>query len=146
MKISQKLISGILGMVTLAGTIGAISANQQLKIAKYLAQQEAEEVAGLLGYFVSHELQHQEMRSRDEMLAQLQENVEALHKQRQRDLEIVDRNKIILADVAVKDIGTRLDHDRNNEVGKTIHDGIPRTYIETRACFQTITTREWRRS
>ena len=63
MKISQKLISGILGMAILSGTIGAISANQQMNIAKYLAQQEAEEVAGLLGYFVSHELESQKMRS-----------------------------------------------------------------------------------
>ncbi|MHC5777382.1 sensor histidine kinase [Nostoc sp.] len=131
MKISQKLISGILGMVTLSATIGAISANQQLKMARYLAIQEAEEVAGLLGYFVSHELQYHEMRSREELLAHLQEYVQALHKQRQRDLEIVDRNKIILADVVTEDIGTRLDRDRNNEVGKTIHDGIPRTYVET---------------
>ncbi|MEH2062882.1 MAG: ATP-binding protein [Nostoc sp.] len=125
MKISQKLISGILGMATLSASIGAISAHQQLNIAKYLAQKEAEEVAGLLGYFVSHELENHQMRSH------LQEHVESLHKQRQRDLEIVDRDKIILADVVPEDIGTRLDHDRNNEVGKTIHDGIPRTYIES---------------
>ncbi|MEH2202502.1 MAG: ATP-binding protein [Nostoc sp.] len=130
MKISQKLILGILGMATLSGIIGAISANQQLKIAKSLAQQEAEEVAGLLGYFVSHELENHKMRSQDRMLAHLQEHVQSLHKQRQRDLEIVDRNKIILADVVTEDIGTQLDHDRNNEVGKTIQDGIPRTYIE----------------
>lgn len=128
MKISQKLILGILGMAILSGIIGAISAHQQLNIAKYFAQKEAEEVADLLGYFVSRELQYHEMRSQKEMLAQLQDHVESLHKQRQRDLEIVDRNKIILADVVVEDIGTRLDHDRNNEVGKTIQDGIPRTY------------------
>ncbi|MEH2304998.1 ATP-binding protein [Nostoc sp.] len=131
MKISQKLISGILGMATISVIVGAISAHQQLKIAKYLAQQEAEEVAGLLGYFVSHELEYHEMRSHEKMLAHLQEHVESLHKQRQRDLEIVDRNKIILADVVPEDIGTRLDHDRNNEVGKTIQDGIPRTYVES---------------
>ena len=138
MKISQKLISGILGMATLSASIGAISAHQQLNLAKYLAQKEAEEVAGLLGYFVSHELEYHQMRclrrampTPKEMLAHLQEHVESLHKQRQRDLEIVDRNKIILADVVTEDIGTRLDHDRNNEVGKTIHDGIPRTYIES---------------
>ncbi|MEH1882394.1 sensor histidine kinase [Nostoc sp.] len=130
MKISQKLIAGILGMATLSVIVGAISAHQQLKIAKYLAQQEAEEVAGLLGYFVSHELEYHEMRSRKEMLAHLQEHVQSLHKQRQRDLEIVDRNKIILADVVAEDIGTRLDRDRNNEVGKTIQDDIPRIYIE----------------
>lgn len=63
MKISQKLILGVLGMATLSGIIGAISAHQQLKIAKYLAQQEAEEVAGLLGYFVSYELEYHKMRS-----------------------------------------------------------------------------------
>ncbi|MCC5641976.1 hypothetical protein LC607_03160 [Nostoc sp. CHAB 5824] len=63
MKISQKLISGILGMATLSVMIGAINTHQQLKIAKYIAQQEAEEVAGLLGYFVSHEFEYHEMRS-----------------------------------------------------------------------------------
>ncbi|MFN6479447.1 ATP-binding protein [Nostoc sp. DedQUE07] len=131
MKISQKLISGILGIATLSVITGAINAHQQLKIAKYIAQQEAEEVAGLVAYFVSHELdEYHEMESRDKMLAELQEHVISLHKRRQRDLEIVDRNKIILADVVPEDIGTRLDRDRNNEVGKTIQDGIPRTYIE----------------
>ncbi|MEJ6481902.1 ATP-binding protein [Nostoc punctiforme UO1] len=131
MKISQKLISGILGMATISVIVGVISTHQQLKMAKYLAQQEAEEVAGLLGYFVSHELENHEMRSREKMLAHLQNHVESLHKQRQRDLEIVDRHKIILADVVAEDIGTRLDRDRNNEVGKTILDGIPRTYVES---------------
>ncbi|MEH1870890.1 HAMP domain-containing protein [Nostoc sp.] len=130
MKISQKLISGILGIATLSVITGAINAHQQLKIAKYLAQQEAEEVAGLMGYFVSHELEYHEIRSQQQILA-LQEHVQWLHKQRQRDIEIVDRNKIILADVFAQDIGKRLDSDRNNEVGKTIQDGIPRTYIES---------------
>jgi hypothetical protein len=55
MKISQKLISGILGMATISVIVGAISVHQQLKMAKYLAQQEAEEVAGLVGYFVNHD-------------------------------------------------------------------------------------------
>ncbi|MEA5628249.1 ATP-binding protein [Nostoc sp. UHCC 0251] len=131
MKISQKLISGILGIATLSVITGAINAHQQLKIAKYIAQQEAEEVAGLVAYFVSHELdEYHEIGSRDKMLAELQDHVISLHKRRQRDLEIVDRNKIILADVVPEDIGTRLDHDRNNEVGKTIQDDIPRTYVE----------------
>jgi signal transduction histidine kinase len=131
MKISQKLISGILGMAILSAVIGAINAYQQLNLAKYLAQQEAEELSGLLGYFVSHELEYHEMRSQEKLLADLQNHVQSLHKQRQRDVEIVDRNKIILADVVEEDIGKRLDHDRNNEVGKTLHDGIPRTYIES---------------
>lgn len=131
MKISQKLISGILGIATLSVITGAINAHQQLKIAKYIAQQEAEEVAGLVGYFVSHEHdEYHKMESRDKMLTELQEHVISLHKKRQRDLEIVDRNKIILADVVPEDIGTRLDHDPNNEVSKTIQDDIPRTYIE----------------
>ncbi|MGF2035138.1 MAG: hypothetical protein RMZ43_007475 [Nostoc sp. CmiVER01] len=82
MKISQKLISGILGIATLSVIIGAINAHQQLKIAKYIAQQEAEEVAGLLGYFVSHELEYHEIGSRDKMLAELQEHVTSLHKKR----------------------------------------------------------------
>lgn len=54
------------------------------------------------------------MRSQDRMLAHLQEYVQSLHKKRQRDLEIVDCNKIILADVVTEDIGTQLDCDRNH--------------------------------
>lgn len=81
MKISQKLISGILGIATLSVITGAINAHQQLKIAKYIAQQEAEEVAGLVGYFVSHELdEYHEIGSRDKMLAELQDHVISLHK------------------------------------------------------------------
>ncbi|MCC5618969.1 HAMP domain-containing protein, partial [Nostoc sp. CHAB 5836] len=118
-------------MAILSAAIGAINAYQQLKLAKYLAQQEAEELSGLLGYFVSHELEYHEMRSPDKLLADLQNHVQSLHKRRQRYVEIVDHNKIILADVVEEDIGTRLDHDRNNEVGKTLQDGIPRTYIKS---------------
>ncbi|MDZ8185897.1 MAG: ATP-binding protein [Nostoc sp. ChiSLP02] len=131
MKISQKLILGFLGIASLTGGIGAIASHQQSQTAKYLARQEAQEVAGLVGYFTNHELEIHKFKSPKEMATHLQRHVEALHKQRQRDLEIVDRNKIILADVVPEDIGTRLNHDPNNEVGKTIQDGIPRTYIET---------------
>ncbi|BAY30400.1 integral membrane sensor signal transduction histidine kinase [Nostoc carneum NIES-2107] len=131
MKISHKLILGFLGIASLTGGIGAIAVNQQSQTAKYLARQEAEEVAMLLGYFTNHELGEEQPRSQSEVLSRLQNHVLALHKQRQRDLEIVDRNKIILADVVTEDIGTRLEDDQNNEVGKTIQDGISRTYIET---------------
>lgn len=131
MKIRQILILVFFGMAALIGIIGEIAANQQLQTAKYLAQQEAEEVAELLGYFASHELNDRQSLSRKEMLTRLQHNVQAIHKERQRDLEIVDCNKIILADVVAEDIGTRMEHDVNNEVGKTIQDGIARTYTET---------------
>ncbi|QIR41147.1 HAMP domain-containing protein [Tolypothrix sp. PCC 7910] len=131
MKISHKLILGFLGIASLTGGIGAISVHQQSQTAKYLARQEAEEVAILLGYFTNHELEDEQPRSRTEILSHLQNHVLALHKQRQCDLEIVDRNKIILADVVTEDIGTQLEDDTNNEVGQTIQDGITRTYIET---------------
>lgn len=130
MKISQKLILGFLGIASLTVAIGAIAADRQSKTAEYLAQQEAQEVAELLGYFTSHNLAVNQPRSRNEMLAQLQNHVIALHQQQHRDIEIVDRNKIIIADVISEDIGTKLTHDLHNEVGQTIQDGKPRTYIE----------------
>lgn len=131
MKISHKLILGFLGIASLTGGIGAIAVHQQSQTAKYLARQEAEEVAMLLGYFTNHELEDAQARSRAEVLSHLQNHVLELHKHRQRDLEIVDRNKIILADVVTEDIGTKLAGDPHNEVGQTIQDGITRTYIET---------------
>ncbi|MBL1175629.1 ATP-binding protein [Pantanalinema sp. GBBB05] len=131
MKIRQKIILGYLGVATATGVIGAIGIEQQSKIAEYLAQQEAQEVAGLFSYFTSHELETYQPVSRAEWLSRLQAHVQALHSRRHRDMEIVDRQKIILADVVAEDIGTQLAHDRHNEVGKTIQDGIPRTYVET---------------
>ncbi|HEY9618572.1 MAG TPA: ATP-binding protein [Microcoleaceae cyanobacterium] len=131
MKIRQKVILGYLGITTIIGIMSAIAIEQQSKVANYLAQQEAQEVAELLSYFTSHELESYQPASKNQWLVRLQEHVQSLHSQRHRDMEIVDRQKTILADVLTEDIGTQLEHDRNNEVGQTIQDGIPRTYVET---------------
>jgi signal transduction histidine kinase len=130
MKISQKLILGFLGTAILTGSLGVFNAQQQSQTAEELAQQQAQEVATLIGYFASHELELQKPNSQSQMLAHLQKSVQTIHQELHLDMEIVDRNKIILADVVARDIGTRLDQDVNNEVGKTILDGRPRTYLE----------------
>ncbi|SRR5579883_730181 len=130
MKISQKLILGFLGTAALTGSLGVFNAQQQSQTAEELAQQQAQEVATLIGYFASHELELQKPNSQSQMLAHLQKSVQTIHQELHLDMEILDRNKIILADVVARDIGTRLNQDVNNEVGKTILDGRPRTYLE----------------
>ncbi|KOP24503.1 hypothetical protein AMR41_20465 [Hapalosiphon sp. MRB220] len=119
MKISQKLVLGFLSIAVLTGGIGAIAVNQLSQTAKYLAKQEAEEVAGLLGYFANHELEERKVLSRDGMLTHLEKHIQLLHQYQQRDIVIVDRNKIILADAVPENVNTKFEHDLGNEIGKT---------------------------
>src|SRR5882757_5668549 len=62
----------------------------------------------------------------------LREFVTAQHNGSKRDLVVVDRGKIILADIPGEEqnVGTTFDHDLGNEVGRTIEDGTPRDFIE----------------
>ena len=47
-----------------------------------------------------------------------------------RDVVVVDNNKIIIADRVGKEVGTRFEHDKKNQVGKTLKDGKIRKFKE----------------
>jgi diguanylate cyclase (GGDEF)-like protein len=60
----------------------------------------------------------------------LQKYVSHLYSVRRRDFVIVDANRKELADSIPEDVGRPYDQDPIDEVGKTIRDGVIRTYVE----------------
>ena len=62
--------------------------------------------------------------------ARLRGYVSDLHDTQNRDIVVVNRDKVILADAIQKNIGTTFDHDTSNQVGSTIQDGVSRIFIE----------------
>lgn len=61
----------------------------------------------------------------------LQEYVEDISDQTRRDLVIVDKQRVILADTFVQNVGTKFMHDDGDEVAKAIADGQMHTFVET---------------
>ena len=85
------------------------------------ARLEAQHVAELIGEAVVTD---------DRLRPDVQEYIVRVNSIRERDIVVVDANQIGLADANPAEIGTRYDHDPDDEVGQTISDGQPRTFIE----------------
>ncbi len=62
--------------------------------------------------------------------AQLQHYIEDLNTLRKRDVVIVDPSRRGIADADPNEVGHIFDHDRANEVGKTLSDGVGRVFVE----------------
>ena len=52
-----------------------------------------------------------------------------------RDIVVVDKNEVILADAVTDEIGSRFDHDRNSEVSKSLKDGKVRSFKEVSKAY-----------
>jgi hypothetical protein len=61
---------------------------------------------------------------------QLQKYIETLSKETGRDVVVLDKNKVIIADTVSANTGNTYTEDTNGEVNKTIFDGEPRTFLE----------------
>ena len=119
MSIKLRLITGFLGISLLVGISGAIAVREQLQAAEQAALIEAKHLSETISVAVLHDPEH------------LQRFITQLHTLQQRDVEVVDVDKLILADVILEDVGTILTHDPGNEVGLTMQDGQVRTFVET---------------
>jgi sensor histidine kinase regulating citrate/malate metabolism len=62
--------------------------------------------------------------------SQLTKYVAAVTKQTGRDIVVVDKKGMILADAIPANVGKKYSEDKSGEVLKTITDGQPRTFIE----------------
>ncbi len=67
--------------------------------------------------------------------AVLQELVEEWARLQKRDIEIVDAQRRIVADVVTQDIGTTLTPNEGNDVALTIQDGRARAFVEESADY-----------
>jgi diguanylate cyclase (GGDEF)-like protein/PAS domain S-box-containing protein len=119
MSIKFKLIGGFLGIALLVGISGVIAVLEQLQAAEQAALIEAKHLSETIGVAVTHDPEN------------LQSFITQLHALQERDVEVVDLDKRILADAVLEDVGTILTYDTGNEVGLTMRDGHVRTFIET---------------
>jgi len=131
MKLSHKLVSSFTGISLLIGVVGAVAVIESQKIAETLAILEAEHVAQVLSTSIAYNLNHEHSatsikRSSDEF----QQYASLLHDLQKRDIVVVDRQKLILADAVPENVGTIFDHDQGNEIQQTIQDGSTRTFLE----------------
>jgi diguanylate cyclase (GGDEF)-like protein/PAS domain S-box-containing protein len=133
MSLRLQMILWFAVIALLVGTLGAVAVNRQKAAAEALAMKDAEHIVASLGASITFEDNPQTNPALYRNPNALQGYVELLHNVYQRDLEIVDLNKIIIADAVKKDIGTLLTHDSNNEVGQTMKDGNIRYYVEKSA-------------
>ncbi|MBD2448342.1 response regulator [Nostoc sp. FACHB-152] len=130
MKIAHKLVGSFIGVSLLTGVVGAVAVVQSQKIAETLAIAEAENVAQLIASSINYYSHNNRESIAQEHLGKLQEYIMQLHKLQNRDIEVINRQKLILADAVPEDIGTILEHDQENETQQTMQDGKPRIFIE----------------
>lgn len=129
MKISHKLVGSFIGVSLLTGVVGAVAIAQSHKIAATLAMAEAEDVAEVIETSIVHNSRHQESLS-SQKPADLQPYTNLMHDLQKRDIVVVNRQKLILADAVPENVGTTFDHDQGNEIYQTMQDGKTRTFLE----------------
>ncbi|MEH2291560.1 sensor histidine kinase [Nostoc sp.] len=129
MKISHKLLGSFVGISLLTSLVGAVAIAQNQKIAETLAIAEAQHVAQVLAVSIHHISDDYESIS-VQRSAELQDLVNLLHNLQKRDIVVVNRQKLILADTVPENVGTIFDEDKGNEIQKTMQDNNLRTFME----------------
>lgn len=134
MRIKTQIIATLLSAAALIGLVGGIAIVSQMSLTRSSALAEATSVARQLAAAIAFKAADTP-RPLFERPEALREFVTSQHIGSKRDLVVVDRGKIILADVPGEEqnIGTAFDHDRGNEVGRTLDDGEPRDFVESSA-------------
>ena len=129
MKISHKLIGSFCGISLLTAAVGVVAIAESQKIAETLAISEAEHVAKVLAIAIAHAATDQGSIS-IQTSKDLQHFTKFLHDSQKRDIVVVDRQELIVADAVVENVGTTFEHDLGNEVLLTLQDGKSRTFLE----------------
>ncbi|MEX8520952.1 MAG: putative bifunctional diguanylate cyclase/phosphodiesterase [Leptothrix sp. (in: b-proteobacteria)] len=121
-EIQFRLIAAFVVVALLAAAFASAAIVTQLSTIERAASWEAERLAKTIAYGgTGQAFDHPE---------QLQHYVEQLRRTHQHDLVFVNSAKVDLADADPGDIGTVYIEDHGNEVGRTLHDGRPRTFVE----------------
>jgi diguanylate cyclase (GGDEF)-like protein len=117
-----RLTLAFFGVSFLTAVVAAFSIKQQLDLADDAAAIEAEHVANTVAYTGIEDVIRNPV--------YLRTYVEGLHKVYRRDIVIVDRQKIGIADSDSTETGAVYHDDPNDEVAKTLQDGRTRRFTE----------------
>ncbi|MBA4422439.1 MAG: hypothetical protein C0390_04960 [Syntrophus sp. (in: bacteria)] len=130
MRIRNKLALGFIIVVLLQVVITAVGAWRDDKIIPVIAARAAEDTAGAIA--LSLVRQGESIRTPPIYAnpVALQHYINDLNVLKKNNIEVVNRNKKIIGSVIPGDVGKIYSHDVNNQVGRTIRDGLTRTFIE----------------
>jgi signal transduction histidine kinase/CheY-like chemotaxis protein len=98
-------------------------------VAIRLQMQTVEHAARLEGEHVAELIANSIVRNH-RMGPKLQEYITRLTEMRKRDVVVVDTDQKGMADADPSEVGKTYNHDPDDEVGKTISDGMVRTFVE----------------
>lgn len=131
MRIKTQIIATLLSAAALIGLVGGIAILSQISLTRSHALAEATSAGRQLAEAVAFKAADSP-RAVFERPEVLREFVTSQHSRSKRDLVVVDRGKVILADVPGEEqnLGTVFEHDRGNEVARTLDDGEPRDFVE----------------
>lgn len=128
MKISSKLVASFVGVSTLTSLVGIVAIIQSQKIAETLAIAAAENVAQVIATSITFNADADAKSIPFGSLDKLQKYVTLLHRVQQRDISVVNRQKLILADAVPQEVNTFTNNDRKHEIDQTIQDGKTRIF------------------
>ena len=130
MRIRNKLALGFIIVVLLQVVITAVGAWRDDKIIPVIAARAAEDTARAIALSV---VRQGELTRTPPIYADpvaLQNYIYDLNRVKKNNIVAVNRNKKIIGSVIPGDIGKIYTQDVNNQVGRTIRDGMTRTFIE----------------
>ena len=126
--IKSRLLLGVFLISLLVAFITAFTVQEQLNTADAAARIEAANLATALAYSSSDKVV-------DTDKTPLQNYVYGLHLIYNRDITVVDLNKLRIADADAPDVGNRYQYDKDNEVAQTLKDGRFRHFTEVSPQF-----------
>ncbi|TDQ12223.1 diguanylate cyclase [Phyllobacterium brassicacearum] len=131
MNIKTQIITTAAQAVALIGLIGVIAVYSQMTWTRSAALTEATNVAQQLAGTITFKASD-DPHSLFERPNALREFLTSQHVRSHRDFVVVDRQKVVLADIAGEEhnIGGQFTHDLGNEIASTMEDGRPRDFTE----------------
>lgn len=135
MSIRQKMLTWLLLIAVVVVFSNSFFLYKHWREAENAAIEDAESTARALALGLSFADEARGFSPMYKTPAKVQNYIEHIHNKLKEDIVMVDDKKKIVGDAVPEDVGKIFDHDKNNEVGQTIRDGLTRTFIERSSDF-----------
>ncbi|GAA1535355.1 hypothetical protein GCM10009827_062040 [Dactylosporangium maewongense] len=135
MTLRRKLVGGYLLVAVLVALVGVVAWRVDVGSARRAAITEAEHVAFGVARDVAFGLPPDSAGEQDpgplyDRPEWLDAYLRRLRDLQGRDIVVVDRRQVVLGGAVPDHVGTTFDHDTADQVGATIRDRVPRTFVE----------------
>jgi diguanylate cyclase (GGDEF)-like protein/PAS domain S-box-containing protein len=128
MRIATKLTLAVAIILLIVGMVGLLVFNRLRDAAETSVETEAKNVAATMSAMAAYSMKGAADDSRH---PELQNIVNFIAKNENRDIEIFDANLIDLADGDIGDVGKPIEPERRAVAAMTLRDGVARTLLES---------------